>query len=248
MTDVPRDAPGIVVTGTSRGIGAAIAVELARRGRTVACLSRSGELPEDTAHTEDRLVAYTCDVTDAERVAAVIEAFADRAGGIAGLVNNAGLHAEAAAVDVSGSDLMRMFEINCVSALVVAQAARAHLIHSRGVIVGIGSFFDKLGARRNLAYSASKAALASLNRTLAVEWGGDGISVFTVAPGYVLTDLNADWLSHAENRARVERRIPTGQVAAAADIARLVASLMLENVGFLSGETIYVDGAQSVRV
>jgi NAD(P)-dependent dehydrogenase (short-subunit alcohol dehydrogenase family) len=242
------DAPGIVVTGTSRGIGAAIAVELARRGRTVACLSRSGALPDDDADAEDRLVAYTCDVTDAERVAEVIDAFAQRAGGIAGLVNNAGLHAEAAAVDVSASELMGMLEVNCVSSLIVAQAARAHLARSRGVIIGIGSFFDKLGARRNLAYSASKAAMASINRTLAVEWGGDGISVLTIAPGYVFTDLNADWLSDAQNRARVEQRIPTGQVAAPGDIARLVASLMLENVAFLSGETIYVDGAQSVRV
>ncbi len=246
--DAPGDTPGIVVTGASKGIGAAIAVELARRGRTVACLSRSGVAPDAAGSDAERLDAYSCDVTDAGRVGEVMATFAERAGGIAGLVNNAGMHEDAAAVDVSASDLMQLFEVNCVSALIVAQAAHEHLARSRGVIVGIGSFFDKLGARRSLAYSASKAALASINRTLAVEWGADGISVFTVAPGYVLTDLNASWLSDPDARARVERRIPTGQIGDPGDIARLVAALMLENVACLSGETIYVDGAQSVRV
>jgi NAD(P)-dependent dehydrogenase (short-subunit alcohol dehydrogenase family) len=248
MMGATQDAPGIVVTGASRGIGAAIAVELARRGRTVACLSRSGDVPRDAAGDAERLVAYRCDVTDRDRVGEVIATFAERAGGIAGLVNNAGMHADAPAIDVSAPDLMALLEINCVSALIVAQAAREHLARSQGVIVGIGSFFDKLGARRSLAYSASKAALASINRTLAVEWGGDGISVFTIAPGYVLTDLNAEWLSDPDARERIARRIPAGRIAVPADIARLVSALMLENVAFLSGETIYVDGAQSLRV
>jgi NAD(P)-dependent dehydrogenase (short-subunit alcohol dehydrogenase family) len=241
------EAPGMVVTGASRGIGAAIALELARRGRTVACLSRSGEVPsgEDVG---GRLVGYGCDVCDGARVRAVLGEFAGDAGGIGGLVNNAGAHADHAAVDVSAEDFARLLEINCVSALVVAQAAREHLARANGVIVGIGSFFDKLGARRSLAYSASKAALASVNRTLAVEWGPDGISVFTVAPGYVLTDLNAEWLADPDARRRLERRIPVGRIAEPSDIGRLVAALMLDNFGFLSGETIYVDGAQSIRL
>jgi NAD(P)-dependent dehydrogenase (short-subunit alcohol dehydrogenase family) len=229
--------PGIVVTGASRGIGAAIAVELARRGRTVACLSRSGEVPGGE-HPGGRLVGYRCDVCDGDRVGAVLAEFAGDAGAIGGLVNNAGVHADAAAVDVSPADFARLLQINCISALVVAQAAREHLARESGVIVGIGSFFDKLGARRSLAYAASKAALASVNRTLAVEWGPDGIAVFTVAPGYVLTDLNAEWLAEPEARRRLERRIPVGRIAQPSDIGRLVAALMLDNLGFLSGETI----------
>jgi NAD(P)-dependent dehydrogenase (short-subunit alcohol dehydrogenase family) len=236
---------GVIVTGASRGIGAAIALELAARGRTVACLSRSGTVPGDDA---PRLLPYTCDVTDAAAVGGVVADFAKRAGAIAGLVNNAGSHADAAAVDVTPEDLLRMFEVNCVSALACAQAARPHLAASRGVIVGIGSFFDRLGARRSLAYAASKAALASIGRTLAVEWGKDGISVFTVAPGYVLTDLNRDWLSDPAARERVERRIPAGRVGDPAEVGRLVAALMLEGIGFLTGETIYLDGGQGVRV
>jgi NAD(P)-dependent dehydrogenase (short-subunit alcohol dehydrogenase family) len=237
---------GVVVTGASSGIGATTASELARRGVAVACLSRRGSVPAHEGGGE--LVPYECDVTDHDRVREVVEDFAARAGGIRGLVNNAGSHTDARAADVQPADLMRMFEVNCVSALVVAQAAHPHLARANGVIVGIGSFFDKLGAHGSLAYSASKAALASIDRTLAVEWARDGISSLTVAPGYILTDLNAGWLADDEQRAKVERRIPAGRVGEPAEVARLVAALVLGDMPFLTGETIYIDGGQSVRV
>jgi len=240
---MPADG-GVIVTGASRGIGAAIALELARRGRPVACVSRSGAAPAEAAG----LTPYDCDVTDAARVREVVEDFAGRAGAVCGLVNNAGSHSAAAAVDVSAEEVSRLFEVNCVSALVCAQAARPHLASAGGTIVGIGSFFDKLGAKGSLAYSASKAALASINRTLAVEWAGDGISVLTVAPGYIHTDLNADWLASEETRAKVERRIPTGRIGDADEVGRLVAMLILEDFRFLTGETIYLDGGQGIRV
>lgn len=235
---------GVIVTGASKGIGAATAVALADRGRTVACLSRSGGVPGDAAE----LVPYECDVTDTDRIAEVVADFTGRAGGLCGLVNNAGSHSDARAADVPPAEVLRMLEINCVSPLVVAQAARPHLAEGGGVIVGIGSFFDKLGATGSLAYSASKAALASVNRTLAVEWARDGISVVTVAPGYVLTDLNAEWLADDELRGKVERRIPTGRVGSAEEIGRFVATLILEDLPFLTGETIYIDGGQGISV
>ncbi len=235
---------GVIVTGASKGIGAATALTLAARGRAVACLSRSGTVPGDATE----LIPYECDVTDAARVGEVVADFAERAGGVCGLVNNAGSHADARAADVQPADVLRMLEVNCVSALVVAQAARPHLAAGGGVIVGIGSFFDKLGATGSLAYSASKAALSSVNRTLAVEWARDGISVVTVAPGYVLTELNAEWLADDELRGKVERRIPTGRVGSADEIGRFVATLILEDIPFLTGETIYIDGGQGIRV
>jgi NAD(P)-dependent dehydrogenase (short-subunit alcohol dehydrogenase family) len=193
------------------------------------------------------MIPYRCDVTDADAVARVVEDFAGRCDGIAGLVNNAGAHEEHAAADVRASELMRMFELNCVGPLLLAQAARPHLARRHGVIVGIGSFFDKLGARGSLAYSASKAALASIGRTIAVEWASEGISVFTVAPGYIFTDLNAHVLADPPAREKLERRIPAGRVGEPAEIGRLVASLIVEDISFLTGETIYVDGGQAIR-
>jgi NAD(P)-dependent dehydrogenase (short-subunit alcohol dehydrogenase family) len=238
---------GVVVTGASRGIGASIARSLAARGRIVACLSRSGNLPEG-AGDGDGFVPYACDVNDAERAREVVDDFAERANGLSALVNNAGSHADTAAADLQAPDFISMLQANCVSALVLAQAARPHLARNGGVIVGIGSFFDKLGAHGSLAYSASKAALASMHRTLAVEWGRDGISSFTIAPGYIHTDLNADWLADEQTREKVERRIPLRRIGQADEIGRLVTALIVDDIGFLNGATIYVDGGQSVRV
>jgi NAD(P)-dependent dehydrogenase (short-subunit alcohol dehydrogenase family) len=239
---------GVLVTGASRGIGAAIAVELAARGTVVGCVSRSGDVPAGAADHGDRLLPYACDVTDHARVREVVEEFAGATNGLAGLVNNAGGHADCAAADVTPEAFTAMFEANCVSALVFAQAARPHLARSGGVIVGMGSFFDKSGAQGSLAYAASKAALASVNRTLAVEWGHDGISTFTIAPGYIHTDLNAEWLADPETRAKVERRIPLRRIGEAGEVGRLVAALITEHVGFLTGTTIYLDGGQGVGV
>jgi NAD(P)-dependent dehydrogenase (short-subunit alcohol dehydrogenase family) len=238
--------PGVIVTGASKGIGGAIALELARRGATVACVSRSGTAP-DGDPGDGVFVPYACDVTDSDNVKRTVEEFAAAAGGIRGLVNNAGAHVSEDAAEVTPDDLRTMFELNCVSALVFSQLARPYLARTQGLIVGIGSFYDKLGPRRSLAYAASKAALASVNRTLAVEWARDGIKVLTVAPGYVPTDLNADWLADTETRRKVERLIPVRRLGEPSEIGRLVAVLMLESIGFLSGETIYIDGAQSVR-
>jgi NAD(P)-dependent dehydrogenase (short-subunit alcohol dehydrogenase family) len=238
--------PGIIVTGASKGIGGAIALELARGGATVACVSRSGSAPEGDPG-DGAFVPYACDVTDGDSVRRVVEEFAAAAGGIRGLVNNAGGHVSGDAATVTPDQMRTMFELNCVSALVFSQAARPHLAESKGLIIGIGSFYDKLGPRRSIAYSASKAALASVNRTLAVEWARDGIRVLTVAPGYVPTDLNADWLADPDTRSKVERLIPVRRLGEPREIGRLVALLMLERIGFLTGETIYIDGAQSVK-
>ena len=238
---------GVVITGASSGLGAAAASELARRGLAVACVSRRGITPE-VPGADGRLLPYPCDVTDSATVERALADFNERAGGIRALVNNAGLHEEAAAAEVGLDALRRIFEINVFAAFAVARAAYPYLRRNGGVIVGTGSFFDRLGVRGNLAYSSSKAALASINRTLAVEWARDGIAVVTVAPGFVLTELNREQLADAENRAKVERRIPIRRIGTAQEVGRLIAALVVEAIPFLTGETIYVDGGQSIAL
>ena len=114
-------------------------------------------------------------------------------------------------------------------------------------MVNLGSYWERLGVRANTAYCASKAAVSGLTRCLAVEWARDNISVYTVAPGYVETDMNAEILANPRFRAWLERRIPVGRPGSVDEVARFVALLFAEKIHYLTGETIVMDGAQSIN-
>jgi NAD(P)-dependent dehydrogenase (short-subunit alcohol dehydrogenase family) len=134
---------------------------------------------------------------------------------------------------------------NATAVFTACREIYSHLQENGGVIVNIGSFFDKLGVKRNLAYCASKAAVGAITRCLAVEWASVGIRVLNVAPGYIETDLNRVAL-RGPLREILEKRIPRGSPGNTDDVARLVASLFTESIGFLTGETIYLDGAHTI--
>jgi len=228
----------IIVTGGSKGIGLAISQDLQKRGKDVVCLSRSGIGPIGRH--------FICDMTDE---AAVTEVFARIAedGPIAGLVNNAGLHIPGSAATVSVADFDQTMALNATAVMVAAREVFPHLQHKGGIIVNIGSFFDKIGAPGNLAYCASKAAVAAMTRVMAVEWARHGISVMNVAPGYIETDLNRDYLMRDKVQAWMKSRIPTGGPGHVAHVARLVGSIFTEAIPFLTGETIYIDGGQGMN-
>ena len=228
----------IIVTGASRGIGLAIAEEMERRGYMPVCLSRSGD------GKVGRQVV--CDMTDE---AAVKRIFAEIAAGgpIAGLVNNAGVHILGSAAALATADFDRSIALNATAVMVASREAYPHLREAGGTIVNIGSFFDKLGVPDNLAYCASKAAVAAITRVMAVEWAKDGIRVVNVAPGYIETDLNRDYLSRDKVRAWMKGRIPIGTPGQPDEVARLVGAIFSENLSFLTGETIYVDGGQGIN-
>ena len=237
----------IAVTGASRGIGAAIAVELARRGFRVGCLSRRGSLPEGDLPDDiaARLVPGCCDVTDEHSVRSALAAIA--ADGLHGLVNNAGIHLEAPSHALTLETYERVMRTNATSVLTACREAYPHLLKAGGgTIINIGSFFDKIGVKRNLAYCASKAAVGAMTRCLAVEWGAKGIRVLDIAPGYIETDLNRDAFTTGPLREYLQKRIPIGRHGTAGEIARLVAAVFAEDIPFLTGDTIYVDGGQGI--
>ncbi|WP_457102236.1 SDR family NAD(P)-dependent oxidoreductase, partial [Microbacterium sp. P5_E9] len=157
-------------------------------------------------------------------------------------------HIDAPSAEMSLQQWQQVMDSNATSVVTACQAAYPHLVAGGGgMIVNIGSFFDKLGVKRNLAYCASKAAVGAITRVLAVEWAGKGIRVMDVAPGYILTDLNADAMaSGGPLRAYLDKRIPGREPGTAADVGALVASLFTPAGGFLTGETIYIDGGQSI--
>jgi NAD(P)-dependent dehydrogenase (short-subunit alcohol dehydrogenase family) len=226
----------IIVTGASRGIGAAIAVDLDRRGFKVAALSRSGDTTVGKG--------YVCDVTDEASVVGAIAEIA-KAGPVVGLVNNAGAYVGTPSSKLTLADFEATIRLNASAVLVASREAYPHL-KSAGdsLIVNIGSFFGKLAVPEGLAYSASKAAVGAMTRCLAAEWAKDGIRVLDVAPGYIETDLNREDLAKEKVRKWLAKRIPVGRPGAADEVARLVGALFTEKIGFLTGSTIYIDGCQ----
>jgi NAD(P)-dependent dehydrogenase (short-subunit alcohol dehydrogenase family) len=164
-----------------------------------------------------------------------------------GLVNNAGIHLDAPSHEMDTATYDRVMQTNATAVFTTCREAYPYLAKAAGsTIVNIGSFFDKVGVKRNLAYCASKAAVGAITRCLAVEWAAKGIRVLDVAPGYVVTDLNRESLERGPVREYIDKRIPGKRPGTADEIAKLVAAIYSENIPFFTGETIYIDGGQGM--
>jgi NAD(P)-dependent dehydrogenase (short-subunit alcohol dehydrogenase family) len=235
--------PAVFLTGGSSGIGAAIACELAAMGYTVGCASRRGTVPFEAEH----VVPIAMDVSDDAAVRQSFTSFAESFG-LTGLVNNAGAHHSTPSIKLDLADLRNSLELNLISAVRLAQLAQPYLVAGGGgFIANIGSMYAELGVPGSLSYSAAKAALASVTRTLAVEWAPLGIAVLNFAPGYVETGLNSSALKDDAIREKVARRIPVRRIGTADEVGRLVARVLDAECEFLTGQTITIDGGQGVR-
>jgi NAD(P)-dependent dehydrogenase (short-subunit alcohol dehydrogenase family) len=238
----------IAVTGASRGIGAVIALELAARGFTVACLTRKGAGPEVAVPAElaTRLINTKCDVTDEASVRHALSTVAAKSGAIHGIVNNAGIHLDAPSDKLALDVYNQVMATNATAVFTACREVYPHLIKAGGgIVVNIGSYFDKIGVKRNVAYCASKAAVGAITRCLAVEWAPKNIRVIDVAPGYIETDLNREAFK-GPLRDFLAKRIPGGKQGTPEDVAKLVAAIFCEDLPFLTGETIYIDGGQGI--
>lgn len=248
----PAERTGaIVVTGASRGIGAEIAAELARRGNNVACLSRSGAVPDvhDADALAERFFCLECDVSSEAALRSAFKRTAERFGGISGLVNNAGIHRDGPSRAFATADFEALLKVNAVSVFVACREVYPYMAEAGdGLIVNIGSFFERMGTKGSTAYCAAKAAVAAITRCLAAEWGRKGIALLNVAPGYIETDINRDFLNDPEHGQHVRSRIFTGRPGRTDEVARLVAALFTERIAFLTGESIYIDGGHSISL
>lgn len=230
----------IIVTGGSRGIGEAIVRRLVAMGTPVAVLSRSGEAPEGG-------YGIACDITEEAALGAAIAQVAAR-GPIGGLVNNAGFHRACPSASLSAAAFEETIRLNTTALVCASREVYPHLkAAGGGLIVNMGSFFDKLGVPENVAYCASKAAVAAVTRCLAVEWAADGIAVLTIAPGYIETDLNRAFLANEKVKAWLARRAPVGRPGTTDEVAALVGMLFSARIPYLTGETIYIDGGQGMN-
>jgi len=247
QTSKQPDAPVILISGGSRGLGLALVDQFLERGWRVATFSRSS-----TAEIEDRLERHgdtnsgrflwcEADGTDDDRIRAVVKTVTKRWQKIDALVNNAGVGSDGLLALQRTEDIDRLLDINLRSAILLTQLCSKKMIRQgAGSIINISSVNSVRGHTGVVVYSATKAALDGLTRSLARELGPRNIRVNSVAPGYFESDMVGE-LSEAA-KSRIQRRTPLGRLAGQREISEAVYFLASKKASFITGQVLVVDG------
>jgi NAD(P)-dependent dehydrogenase (short-subunit alcohol dehydrogenase family) len=245
-----------IVTGAGRGIGRATALELARMGADVVVAELDiGGADKTAALVQDagrRAAVIPTDVTRRGDLAALVERTVAAFGRIDVLVNNAGIYRAAATLDVTEDHWDAIMTINAKAVFFVSQAVLPTMIAARrGAIVNLASMAGKIGSRTNLPYNASKAAVISMTKSLALAHAAEGIRVNCVCPGFVETDM---WLQVAREQGKLlgqapdeftRRRmesVPLGRMERPEDVAAVIGFLASSRSGYMTGQALSVDG------
>jgi 3-oxoacyl-[acyl-carrier protein] reductase len=224
----------VLVTGGSRGIGAAIAQAFVDLGDDVAVTSRSGEAPEGA-------LGVRCDVTDAEQVDAAFAEVEAAHGPVEVLVANAGITRDTLLLRMSQDDWAAVLDTNLTGSFHVAKRATKGMLRMRrGRLIFISSVVGLLGSPGQVNYAASKAGLIGMARSLARELGSRSITANVVAPGFVETDMTA--ALPAEQREQYRSQVPLQRLAAPQEVAGVVTFLASEHAAYVTGAVVPVDG------
>jgi len=245
-----------IVTGAGRGIGRATALELAKLGADIVI----AELDQNGADTTAKLVkdlgrraaVIPTDVTKRTDLAQMAERTKSQFGRIDILVNNAGIYRAAATLDVTEEHWDAIMTINARAVFFATQAVLPAMIAARrGSIVNLASMAGKIGSKTNLPYNASKAAVVSMTKSLALAHAADGIRVNCVCPGFVETDM---WQMVARDQSKLlgltpeeftqqrQKSVPLGRMEKPQDVANVIAFLCTERAGYMTGQALSVDG------
>lgn len=244
MTDIQIKGQLALVTGASRGIGAAIALELARRGMKVIGTATTDE---GAAHISITLAAYpgcagkNLNVTDAAGIETLIDSLVKEHGGIQVLVNNAGITRDMLAMRLKDEDWDAVLDTNLKAVFRMSRGVMRTMMKQRyGRIISITSVVGASGNPGQANYAAAKAGVAGMTRALARELGSRGITVNCIAPGFIETDMTAG-LPEEQQKALLGQ-IPLGHLGKPQDIAHAVAFIASPEAGYITGQEIHVNG------
>ena len=232
-----------LVTGASRGIGRAIALELASRGATVVgtATTEAGAADIGAALAVHGGRGVVLNVTDAASCDALIDSLAKEAGGPSILVNNAGITRDGLAMRMKDDDWEAVLQTNLTAVFRLSRAVMRPMMKARwGRIINITSVVGASGNAGQANYAAAKAGVAGMSRALARELGSRGITVNCIAPGFIETDMTRA-LDESQTAALLGQ-IPLGKLGSPADIAHAVAFLASANAGYITGTTLHVNG------
>lgn len=237
-----------LVTGSSSGIGRAIAGELAAGGATVVVTSRTQSRAQETARAiaaeGGSAIGFGAELTAEGAPAALVDRTLAELGRLDVLVNCAGAGQVADSETLAAADWRRIIELDLTAPFLCAQAAaRTMLVAGRGVIVNVSSLTGHVGLARRAAYTAAKHGLEGMTKTLAAEWGRRGVRVVSVAPGYVETPLLAQTMAAGGFTVEdVAARTPLGRLAEPEEVARVVAFVASDAASYVTGSSVLVDG------
>jgi 3-oxoacyl-[acyl-carrier protein] reductase len=244
-------ARAALVTGASRGIGAATAIRLAQEGCDVAVHYRGGRtdaeaVVERIEQLGRRAVAVQADLDDPEQAKRLVRKAAEELGGLTILVNNAGYSQHADVEELELEDWERMVRVTLTAAFVCAQAAVPWMKEAGwGRIVNVVSLRAMTGSDHGAHYAAAKSGLIGLTKSLALELAKYNITVNGISPGYTKTEMTRAALE--KHGAEIMKKIPLGRAAEPEEVAAVIAFLASDDAGYITGETINVNGGIYMR-